>query len=174
MGQYHKPINLTKRQFIHPHKFGDGLKLLEFGCDSCGTMTALAILLSSSNGRGGGDLRSEGSVIGSWAGDNVVIAGDYSDPKQFVPDDLDLEEYKKKYAEENSGEEPDDDHMKKMNIYDVANYMFEDVSAKVMAAMLDDQFIREDIEKKVKSNRISIKECYNEALAIRKSMASAE
>ena len=31
MQQYFLVINLTKRQFIHPHVFGDGLKLPEFG-----------------------------------------------------------------------------------------------------------------------------------------------
>jgi hypothetical protein len=29
MGQYHVVVNLTKREFIHPHKLGSGLKLWE-------------------------------------------------------------------------------------------------------------------------------------------------
>ncbi len=76
MGQYYKIVNLDKRQYLHPHKFGDGLKLLEFGAGGSGTMCGLAILLADGNGRGGGDLRSNASVIGSWAGDRIVIAGD--------------------------------------------------------------------------------------------------
>ena len=29
MGQYHYTVNLSKKEFINPHKLGDGLKLLE-------------------------------------------------------------------------------------------------------------------------------------------------
>ena len=54
MGQYYIIINRDKKQFVHPHRFGDGLKLLEFGCSATGTLTALAVLLASGNGRGGG------------------------------------------------------------------------------------------------------------------------
>ena len=78
MGQYHYPVNLTKKQYLDPHKFGDGLKLREFGCNSHGTMTALTYLLASSNGRGGGDFL-RGSRAGSWAGDKIAIIGDYSE-----------------------------------------------------------------------------------------------
>jgi hypothetical protein len=56
VGQYHYVVNLDKREFLHPHRFGDGLKLMEFGCSTEGTLTGLAILLACSNGRGGGDL----------------------------------------------------------------------------------------------------------------------
>lgn len=82
-GQYHIIINLTKREYLHPHNFGDGLKLMEFGLSQCGTMSGLAILLSNSNGRGGGDLDSRNPIVGSWAGDNIVIVGDYAD-KYFI------------------------------------------------------------------------------------------
>jgi hypothetical protein len=78
MGQYHYPVNLTKKQYLNPHTFGDGLKLREFGCSSGGTLTALTYLLASSNGRGGGDF-ADGSLAGKWAGDKIAIIGDYSD-----------------------------------------------------------------------------------------------
>ncbi len=81
MGQYHYVVNLTKKEFLYPHKFGDGLKLLEFGMSANGTMTALAVLLSNSRNRGGGDLCSDDEEwYGRWAGDNIVIAGDYAEP----------------------------------------------------------------------------------------------
>lgn len=83
MGQYYKVANLDKKEILHPHKFGDGLKLLEFGDSSGGTMTALAVLLSVGNGRGGGDLRSSNPIIGSWAGDRIAIIGDYVDEEEF-------------------------------------------------------------------------------------------
>ena len=79
MGQYFIIVNLNKKEFIHPHKFGDGLKLLEFGCSSHGTLTALTVLLRKSNESGGGDFLyyEECEYVGSWAGDKIVIICDY-------------------------------------------------------------------------------------------------
>lgn len=98
MGQYHLICDLDRLEFIHPHRFGDGLKLKEFGWSGDGTMAALAGLLSTSNDRGGGDLRAdqdwlrecqvsqdtlEQEILGRWAGDRLAIFGDY-----FQPEDL--------------------------------------------------------------------------------------
>lgn len=97
MGQYHYVLNLDRKEYLHPHRFGDGLKLLEFGSSGEGTMTGLAVLLAVSNGRGGGDLsmqeydRDKGEmvytaervrvldeyVVGRWGGDRIAIVGDY-------------------------------------------------------------------------------------------------
>lgn len=80
MGQYHYVVNLTKKEYLHPHKFADGLKLREFGASGEGTMFALAILLSNSRNRGGGDLQSKDTEYYSrWAGDRIVVAGDYAE-----------------------------------------------------------------------------------------------
>jgi hypothetical protein len=104
MGQYYHIVNLDKKEFLVPHVFGDGLKLMEFGSGGK-TLTGLAILLSAGNGRGGGDFGNctvpdgggtpnhtvigTGGVfdhetelthhplVGSWAGDRIIIAGDY-------------------------------------------------------------------------------------------------
>lgn len=113
MGQYYKIVNLDKRQYLHPHRFGDGLKLMEFAASGDGVMCGLAVLLADGNGRGGGDLDSSDPLVGSWAGDRVVIAGDYGDPGRF------LEEY------------PD------RNIYDVASEEFEDISDRVIRIVAD-------------------------------------
>src|SRR5687767_2122060 len=82
MGQYHLPVNLDKREYLHPHKFGDGLKLLEFAAaPGPGTLTGLSVLLACSHGRGGGDLPGEKSEwTGRWAGDRIIILGDYAEP----------------------------------------------------------------------------------------------
>lgn len=105
MGQYHYPINWNRREYLDPHTFGDGLKLLEFGCSQNSTLTGLAVLLASSNkggARGGGDLhpwhdadrfgsdrvddyiidedyeqRLMNHVVGRWAGQRIQILGDY-------------------------------------------------------------------------------------------------
>lgn len=90
MGQYYIICNLDKRQYLHPHKFGDGLKLLEFGCSAEGILTGLTYLLADGNGRGGGDITPIGDLSGSWVGDRVVIAGDYAD-NHFIPLVLDYE-----------------------------------------------------------------------------------
>ncbi len=99
MGQYQLVVNLDKRQYLHPCRLGDGQKLLEFA-DGGATLTALAILLARDNGRGIGDLHvalpdaprerwerngwarartAHAHLVGSWAGDRIVIAGDYGD-----------------------------------------------------------------------------------------------
>jgi len=80
MGQYHKVFNLDKKQVLHPHKLGCGLKLWEFGTEG-GVVTALSYLLAASAGRGGGDWDKGGPLAGSWAGDRIAIIGDYADEK---------------------------------------------------------------------------------------------
>ena len=79
MGQYHFVANLTKKQFLHAHKLGNGLKLMEFISAQDGVPQALILLLACSNGRGGGDFRGEDPecLVGSWAGDAIAIVGDY-------------------------------------------------------------------------------------------------
>lgn len=79
MGQYHFIVNLTKKQYLDPADFGDGNKLLEFGSARFGSLFGLSVLLACSNGRGGGDFHGNDPyrLVGSWAGDEIVIVGDY-------------------------------------------------------------------------------------------------
>ncbi len=74
MGQYHKVVNLDKQEYLHPHQFGDGLKLMEFGGSAQGTLSALAGLLLLDN-----------QQEGPWAGSRVTVTGDYGDEGRFVP-----------------------------------------------------------------------------------------
>lgn len=98
MGQYHTIINITKKEY-----FSIGMaKLLEKSYDPA-CSTALMVLLCNSNGRGGGDLcirrdyykngkpkplkgklamiqDALDQVQGRWAGDQIVIQGDYAEP----------------------------------------------------------------------------------------------
>lgn len=110
MGQYHLIYNLDKKEMLHPHNLGDGLKLLEFSGGA--TAIALCVLLANSNGRGGGDLYVSASkrnenfepiysskekkqmldiaqVSGRWAGDRIVVQGDYAEPSDsaFIPEE---------------------------------------------------------------------------------------
>jgi len=75
MGQYYQVYNIDKKESIHAHRINNGLKLMEqVGWDKS-TSSALWLLLAS---RGGGDARSSHHLIGSWAGDRIVIQGDYA------------------------------------------------------------------------------------------------
>lgn len=83
MGQYHFTVNLDKREFLNPHKFGEGLKLWEQGWTGFGIQRGLQMLLACSDGRGGGDFHLEENgienIAGRWAGDRIVVLGDYTE-----------------------------------------------------------------------------------------------
>ena len=122
MGQYYKIVNIKKKQYISPYIFGDGSKLMEFSMSANGVLAGLAILLADGNGRGGGDLHSENDIVGSWAGDNIVVAGDYADAGKFV-------------------KEPD------QTLYEVASSEGEDISIKVLDALFDDSYYFSEFRK---------------------------
>ena len=122
MGQYYKIVNIKKKQYITPHTFGDGSKLMEFSMSANGVLAGLAILLADGNGRGGGDLGSKNDIVGSWAGDNIVVAGDYADEGKFV-------------------KEPD------QTLYEVASSEGEDISIKVLDALFDDSYYFSEFRK---------------------------
>lgn len=100
MGQYHFPVNLTKKQYLHPHRLGNGLKLMEFISASDGIPQAMILLLACSNGRGGGDFRGEDpeGLIGSWAGDQIAIVGDYFEQEDMPNHNL-PENWKKTFED---------------------------------------------------------------------------
>ena len=134
MGQYYLLVNVDKKEFLHPHKLGDGLKLMEFGNSSDGTMLALALLLADGCGRGGGDYHAKkGSkpdlaLIGRWKNDRIVIAGDYADigftPRaaQWTP------EQRAKLNEHFSEGTKLEEHV---NLYAWAESFFDDISLKM-------------------------------------------
>lgn len=127
MGQYHKPVNLDKKQYINPHKLGNGLKMLEFGQGGL-TVTALTVLLACSHNRGGGDLHTENPIAGSWAGDRIAIIGDYTE----------------------------DGDIPGINAKDIADRIwgdtdeYTDISDEILEALLDDSYIKEDIKEQLK------------------------
>ena len=94
MGQYHLTVNLDKKEFIDPHRLGDGLKLWEQMNSQGGTMAALYLLLACAckgGPRGGGDPDYH-PLIGSWAGNRIAVVGDYAE-------DTDLPNSKDKASE---------------------------------------------------------------------------
>ena len=84
MGQYWKPVNLDKHEYINPHQLGNGLKLGEQVCGAMGGVGSALIVLCAAQRepRGGGDLgrsaRGGAGVLGRWAGDRIALVGDYS------------------------------------------------------------------------------------------------
>jgi hypothetical protein len=104
--------------------FNDGMKLMEFGMSAGGTLTALAVLLADGNGRGGGDLNSSNEIVGSWAGDPIVIAGDYADDGKFLPADK-----------------------QDRTLYSVVDVEGKDISHLVLDALMEDPWFREDFIK---------------------------
>lgn len=100
------------------------MKLMEFGMSAGGTLTALAVLLADGNGRGGGDLHSDNDIIGSWAGDPIVVAGDYADSGKFLPA-----------------------HKQEHTLYSICEDEGTDISPKVLDALMADPYFREDFIK---------------------------
>jgi hypothetical protein len=80
MGQYHRVYNLDKKEMVSGRGLeGGGVKLLEQVGFLKSTADAVFLLISNSNGRGGGDA-DEHPMVGRWAGDRIVLQGDYADP----------------------------------------------------------------------------------------------
>jgi hypothetical protein len=85
VGQYHLVVNLSRKEFLDPHKLGCGLKAWEQIANQVATPQALFVLLMCSNGRGGGDLMRDSrhwessDVIGRWRGDRIAVVGDYAE-----------------------------------------------------------------------------------------------
>jgi hypothetical protein len=125
MGQYYKVVNTTKKQTLSPYAFGSGAKLMEFTSDGGTIMQGLGILLADGNGRGSGDLNSNNKIVGSWAGDSIVIAGDYADEGRFT-------------KHENN------------NLYEESKG-YKDVSLEVIEALMDDNYWEDEFYRKWKA-----------------------
>jgi hypothetical protein len=132
MGQSYLVVNLDKKEFLDPSKFGDGLKLLEFGLSEMGTMSGLAILLADgNNGGNGGDIKEDpvSGIVGHWAGDRVVIAGQYVTEDKFIT--------KKSLTK----------GLRKPNTYYLAEKLFKDISYDVVFALMADDYVRQEMVK---------------------------
>jgi len=134
MGQYHLILNTDKKEYLHPHSFGDGLKLLEFGCSGCGTMLALAVLLAVDNGMGGGDLYLDDGeledIVGSWGGDSIIISGDYGEEEDYI---------------NQNGETV------KENLHSIARSDYVNISCKILKVLCQDEDVKKALMKKMDS-----------------------
>ena len=134
MGQYYKVCNKTKKEYLNPHTFGNGLKLMEFTSDGSGVLQGLSLLLANGNGRGGGDFRheDEDNLIGSWSGDSITIEGDYADNTLW--DVMSPTRYGE------NGDEPNPDYVEGWT----------DISEKVFLLLMKDEYVRQREEENIK------------------------
>jgi hypothetical protein len=77
MGQYHKLINLDKHEVVEPYGLGLGAKQYEQTGTEASLGDAIYLLVMTSPASGGGDWP-QTDVSGRWAGDRVVVLGDYT------------------------------------------------------------------------------------------------
>ena len=86
MGQYHKLINITKKEYIVGHDIGIMLKHYEqIGFEGSMADVLYCLMIAQGNDyRGGGDVSGH-RAIGRWAGDQVAIVGDYYEEKKDNP-----------------------------------------------------------------------------------------
>ena len=71
-------LNTDKAEYLSPEGFGDHPcpGMFAVGGGRGGILTALAVVLAVANkggARGGGDLRSDHAVVGSWGGDRITL-----------------------------------------------------------------------------------------------------
>lgn len=79
MGQYHILVNYDKKEVVEPYEIGLGAKQVEQLGAFKGTLAdAMYLLMMTSPARGGGDLPMT-CVSGRWAGDRVMVVGDYTE-----------------------------------------------------------------------------------------------
>ena len=71
MGQYYKPVNIDRREWVDSHDYDSGLKLMEHSYVGNRFVTAVEFLLAT-----------------SWKGGRIVWAGDYADPETQGGDNL--------------------------------------------------------------------------------------
>jgi hypothetical protein len=183
MGQYYLIANLDKKEYLHPHKFGEGLKLMEFGHSRSSILLALTVLLSDGNGRGGGDIhipsyqkaidkytlqndnflkgkrktkpkwpnpdKHNEPWVGRWAGDRIVITGDYADGGKFI-EDVD-DETKQKIANEHYTEKYR--QKERVNLFAVADEMFTDISDNILGVLSAANELPSDVQSEIRSMR---------------------
>jgi hypothetical protein len=83
MGQYHKLVNLDKKETVSPYSLGLGAKQYEQTGDNGSISDAIYLLVMTSPARGGGDWESFADLSGRWVGDRVVILGDYTEDEDI-------------------------------------------------------------------------------------------
>mgnify|MGYP001571947260 CR=1 FL=1 len=98
MGQYFYIINLDIKEYINPHRLDCGLRLWEICANNIGNI--IPFLLRQSSEGGGGDIQKDYTNAGRWAGDRIVVVGDYDDSKLYQEASEHYTEISKEIVEE--------------------------------------------------------------------------
>jgi hypothetical protein len=75
MGQYFYIVNMDKKEYLHPHHLGSGLKFWEILATNIPRLLAY-LLRESEDSSSAGEI---GKNAGRWAKDRIVIVGDYAE-----------------------------------------------------------------------------------------------
>ena len=91
MGQYHALVNFDKKEYLNPSSIALMAKQWEHQSDPqyafAGSLSdALYILVMTSPNRGNGDMPLT-PVSGRWAGDRVMVLGDYTEDSD-LPEEM--------------------------------------------------------------------------------------
>ena len=88
MGQYFRIVNLIKKQYIDLDRLGEGIKFSALGSGLNGIILG-RLLASPGQWDAPGILKRYGDpdkddvYVGLWAGDRIVIPGDYDKPRNY-------------------------------------------------------------------------------------------
>lgn len=87
MGQYHLLVNVDKREYLEPSSIALGSKQWEHQSEArwplYGSLAdAMYVLTMTSPARGGGDMPGT-EISGRWAGDRVMVVGDYTEDEDL-------------------------------------------------------------------------------------------
>ncbi|WP_339755067.1 hypothetical protein [uncultured Marinobacter sp.] len=78
MGQYHRLVNITKKEYVDPWGIGGMGKHVEQLWNHKSLQDALycLVIAQGNDARGGGDVTGS-DMLGRWTGDRCAIVGDY-------------------------------------------------------------------------------------------------
>lgn len=74
-------------------------------------------------------------LVGSWAGDRIVIAGDYADPRKFLTE-KEIKKFQKIYLKK---AKPDRHRYLEANtnLYNIAQKLYKDISEDILSVLID-------------------------------------
>lgn len=78
MGEYWIPTNVTKKQFVHPHEMGDGLKLGEWMGRKSATMRRIEQLIAKGRWSNSDDIRDDIRAFSDY-GSEIQMHGRLTD-----------------------------------------------------------------------------------------------
>ena len=122
MSHRHLIVNIDRRQYLDPEKFGQGPAVLEWSFAGASILQGLALLTAweCAGARGFPSTRDVVAVLGTWAGTRTVIADDAGRPGQWLAGETRAHTF---------------DGATQRNLYQHARATFTDISDAVIGAL---------------------------------------